>query len=126
MGSRGALSSVRHLKTFSDIQRWLGMSLTEMGRALGVSRGTISDIKAGRSALSQERLDTICGIIVNRLARDLGRDDIGIKYYSFDHQITLSVMARCRQCGRWFYLPHPNTRRCPECRGQQQQQQSLV
>lgn len=102
------LRGVRAIKSVADIQRWLGMSLSEMCKALGTSRSTIAAWKSAHPIPAQ-RLDALGQIVVNRLAQDIQSDDIGLVV---EHSpIRFVIVARCSQCGTWFELTHSRTKR---------------
>jgi len=115
MSGRSDLAVLRDLKSIKAIREWLGMSLTEMGLAMQVSRTTVADWQSGKNKITELKLRGIGQLVVDRLAKLIGRNDIGLEIEA-NSPIKISIKARCKVCKEWFDLHHAGTRRCEACR----------
>jgi hypothetical protein len=110
------LAVLRAVNSLKTARAWLGFSLLEMTTHLKTSRGALGNWEHGRREMPAAKLEQLGHILINCLAKSIGRDDIGLKIEA-NSPFMIIVYARCSVCHQWFELKHARYRRCERCRG---------
>lgn len=115
---RRPLSDIRAINGIKSARCWLGLSITDVANVLSVPRGSVVDWQSGRREISLDTTRKLGQLIVDQLAKRLGRDDIGLEIVN-NGRVKITIKARCAKCKGWFELYHSKIRLCEKCRGKQ-------
>jgi hypothetical protein len=112
---RRPLSDIRAINGIKSARGWLGLSITDVANILSVPRGSVVDWQSGRREMPLETTRKLGQLIVDQLAKRLGRDDIGLEIVN-NGRVKITISARCAKCSSWFELHHSLMRLCEKCR----------
>lgn len=118
------ISQIQQATNILDIRAWLGMSSREMaghirpviGKQAHVSGQYIRLWRRARIPMAQQQLDDVRAMIVEKLTKSTGRDDLTVTVARNKRRMRVSIIAVCVECGRRFSLRAAHIKRCEKCR----------
>lgn len=111
------LGEIRRINSTLKARKYLGLSQSQLGRAIQVDQAIISKVEHGKIRYSTEQVNRLAVLVALEFRKRIGRSDLGL-WAHYNSPLTFTVGGICYAHGKrgFEYVVKRATDRCPKCK----------